>query len=120
MASSPDFFEQHRQHLLDRDADGIADLYADDAVMLSFEFDAKEGREAIRDQFAAFFDFHGPIASVEVDRQVAHGDDLVVEFTMRSERGRFQLINAFVLRDGQAQRHFSNVVRGEVEADAAE
>ncbi|MDX1531468.1 MAG: nuclear transport factor 2 family protein [Rhodothermales bacterium] len=120
MASPQDYYERHRQHLLDGDADGIADLYTDDAVMLSFEFDAKEGRAAIRDQFAEFFRFHGAIGSVETDRQVARGDDLFVEFTMESERGQFQLVNAFTLRDGKAERHFSNVVRGEVAADEAE
>ncbi len=114
------FFEKHRRHLLASDADAIADLYHDDAVLLSFEFGAKEGRDAIRDQYADFFDFHGPISSAEADREVEHGDDLFVEFTMRSERGEFQLFNAFVLGGGKARRHFSNVVQGEVEADEAE
>ena len=115
MAAPHDFYEAHRRHLADRDADGIADLYAQDAVLLSFEFDAREGRDAIRDQFQRFFDFHGTITSVETEREVTHGDELFVEFTMQSERGTFQLINAFVLDGDVARRHFSNVVRGEVE-----
>ncbi len=114
------FFDQHRQHLLDADADAIADLYRDDAVMLSFEFGAKEGRAAIRDQYADFFAFHGAVSAVETDREVEHGDDLFVEFTMHTERGEFQLFNAFVLDGGKARRHFSNVTRGEVGADEAE
>jgi len=114
------FSDQHRQHLLDADADGIADLYHDDAQMLSFEFDTKEGRDAIRNQYADFFDFHGTISSVEPDREVEHGDHLFTEFTMESERGTFQLVNAFVLDGGKARTHFSNVVQGEVEADEAE
>ena len=114
------FFDQHRQHLLAADADAIAALYHDAAVMLSFEFGAKEGRDAIRDQYAAFFDFHGSISSVEADREVEHGDDLFVEFTMQSERGEFQLFNAFVLDGDTARRHFSNVIDGEVEADESE
>jgi ketosteroid isomerase-like protein len=114
------FFDQHRQHLLDADADGIAGLYHDDAEMLSFEFGTKQGRDAIRDQYADFFDFHGTISSVEADRKVEHDGSLFVEFTMASERGSFQLINAFVLDGGKAQRHFTNVVQGEVEADETE
>ncbi|MEM1043437.1 MAG: nuclear transport factor 2 family protein [Bacteroidota bacterium] len=113
------FFDRLRQHLLASDADALADLYQSDAVMLSFEFGARSGRDAIRDQYANFLDFHGSISSVEVDRQAEHGNDLFVEFTMASERGTFQLVNAFVLADGQATRHFSNVIQGEVEADAA-
>lgn len=114
------FSDQHRQRLLDADADGIAGLYHDDAQMLSFEFGTKEGRDAIRDQYADFFDFHGTISSVEPDRTVEHGDHLFTEFTLESERGTFQLINAFVLDGGTARTHFSNVVQGEVEADEAE
>lgn len=114
------FFDQHRQHLLAANADGIADLYHDDAEMLSFEFGAKQGRDAIRTQYADFFDFHGAISSVEADRKVEHDGSLFVEFTMESERGEFQLINAFVLDGGKAQRHFTNVVQGEVEAGDAE
>ncbi len=114
------FFDQHHQYLLDGDADGIAGLYHDDAEMLSFEFGTKQGRDAIRGQYADFFAFHGPIASVETDRKVENEGSLFVEFTMRSERGEFQLINAFVLEGDQAQRHFTNVVHGEVEADEVE
>ena len=111
------FSDRHRQHLLAADADALADLYHDDAAMLSFEFGAKEGRDAIREQYAAFLDFHGSITSIEPDREVTHGDDLFTEFTMRSERGEFQLVNAFVLDGGKARRHFTNVVHGDVEAD---
>ena len=114
------FSDQHRQRLLDADADGIASLYHDDAEMLSFEFGTKQGRDAIRSQYAAFFDFHGQISSVEPDRQVEHDGTLFTEFTMESERGQFQLINAFVLDGDKAETHFSNVVQGEVEADEAE
>ncbi len=114
------FFDQLRQHLLAADADAVAELYHDDAVMLSFEFGAKQGRAAIRDQFAEFFAFHGSVSSVEADRKAEHGDDLFVEFTMRSERGEFQLVNAFVLDGGQARRHFSNVIQGDVAADESE
>lgn len=114
------FLDQHRQHLLAADADGIAGLYHDAAEMLSFEFGTKQGRDAIRDQYADFFAFHGAISSVAIDRQVENDGSLFVEFTMESERGTFQLINAFVLDGGKARRHFTNVVRGEVEADEAE
>jgi ketosteroid isomerase-like protein len=114
------FSDQHRQRLLDADADGIAALYHDDAEMLSFEFGTKQGRDAIRAQYADFFDFHGAISSVEPDRTVEHDGKLFTEFTMTSERGTFQLINAFVLDGDKATTHFSNVVQGEVEADEAE
>ena len=114
------FFDQHRQHLLDSDADGIAGLYHEDAAMISFEFGTKQGRDAIRSQYAEFFDFHGAISSVDVDRKTEDDENLFVEFTMTSERGEFQLINAFVVDSDKARRHFTNVVRGEVEADAAE
>ena len=114
------FASRHRQHLLDRDADAISGLYKDDAAMLSFEFGTREGRDAIRDQYADFFEFHGDIDSVEIDREVEHDADLFTEFTMQSERGTFQIINAFVLDGDKVHRHFTNVVDGDVEADESQ
>lgn len=111
------FSERHRQLLLDQDPDAIAELYHDDAVMISFEFGARSGREAIRDQYAEFFTFHGAVESVEPDRETEHDGRLLTEFTMVSERGRFQLINAFVLDGEEARLHFTNVVFGDVKAD---
>ena len=71
--------------------------------MLSFEVGTKQGRDPIRDPYAAFFAFHGPVASVETDRQVENDANLFVEFTVRSERGEFQLLNAFVLDGGTSR-----------------
>jgi uncharacterized protein (TIGR02246 family) len=45
------FTDRLRQHLLAADADALADLYAPDAEMLSFEFGTKAGRDAIREQY---------------------------------------------------------------------
>lgn len=111
------FFDSLRQQLLAGDPDATADLYTDDAEMLSFEFGSKSGREAIREQYAQFYDFHGEISDVEPVRKAESGDRLFLEFTMQSERGAFELINAFELADGKARVHFTNVTEGEVAAD---
>ncbi len=113
------FLQDLRQHLPTADADALAALYHDDARMLSFEFGTKTGRDAIRQQYRDFFDFHGAISSVEADRTVEDGDRLFAELTMRSERGVFQLVHAVVLDGGKARTHFTNVIEGEVAADEA-
>ena len=91
------------------DADEAAALYSDDAAMLSLEWTA-EGRDAIRDRYGAFFDYHGSVEQVDVDRSQRAGDRLFAEFTLQSERGRFQLVNALLLDGNHARVHFSNVV----------
>lgn len=100
------------------DPEQAADLYHDSATMLSFEWTA-EGRDAIRDHYRDFFDFHGAINHVEVDRSRRAGEHLFAEFTIESTRGRFQLVNAFLLDGDHARDHFSNVVNLKLNEAAA-
>jgi len=111
-------FSQHlSKHLRTADADALAELYADDAEMLSFEFGSRSGRDAIREQYERFLGFHGEITQAETKRETASGDRLFFELALESTRGAFTLIHAVVLDGERAAVHFTNVIEGEVEAD---
>ena len=117
---SPDaFVSRHVAALTEGDADAIADLYTDDAVLVSFEW-AADGRDAVRDRFAKFFDFHGEISEVAVEQQQTTDDSAFVEYAVTGERGTFHLVNVFVLEGDRCARHYSNEVRVELDRDEVE
>ena len=120
--SPSDFVTRHAAALVDGDLDAITDLYSEDAVLLSFEWTAN-GRDAIRDRFSRFLEFHGEISDVTVAHQQTTGDSAFVQYAITGERGTFQLVNVFVLDGEQCARHYSNEIavdldRDEVEKDA--
>ena len=117
---SPDaFVSRHAAALTDGDADAIADLYADDGVMLSFVWTAT-GRDAIRQRFADFFDFHGEISSVDVEHQQTTDDSAFVQYAVTGERGTFHLVNVFVLDGDRCARHYSNEIGADLDRDEVE
>lgn len=110
-----DFLSRHRDAVASADLDAVTVLYADDATLLSFDWTA-DGRDAIRQRFADFFDFHGEITEVEVAYQTATDDAVFAMYAVTGERGTFRIMNAFDLDGERCARHFSN----EVGADLAQ
>ena len=120
--SPSDFLQKHVAAVASSDLDAVAALYADDAVLVSFEWTA-EGAAAVRQRFADFFAFHGEIDEVELRYQRTTADAAFAMYAVTGERGTFEIVNAFVLDGDACTRHFSNEVgaelaRGEVEPDA--
>ena len=117
-----DFVSRHAAAVAEGDAEAVAALYADGAQMLSFVWTA-DGRDAVRQRFADFFEFHGEIDAVEVEHQQATDDSAFVQYAVTGERGTFHLVNVFVLDGDACARHYSNEIavdldRDEVEKDA--
>ncbi len=117
---SPDqLLQSHLDLLRKGDADALAALYHDDAALVSFDFEAT-GRDAIRDHYRQFLDYHGGIASAEPLHQRAAGDALFVLFRLESARGRFELVNVFLLDGDRIRRHFSNTTKIELKREEVE
>ena len=116
--SSSDFLQNHVAAVSSGDLEAVLDLYSDDASLVSFEWDA-QGRDAIRQRFADFFEFHGEITSVEVRYQRTTDDAAFAMYAVEGERGTFEIVNAFVLEDGACTRHFSNEVGADLGRDEA-
>ena len=123
-AMSPtDFIAHHAEALLSSDADAVSDLYADDAKLVALDGIA-DGKDAIRDRYQTFFDYHGAISSAETTHQQATGDAAFTRLKIESERGSFSLVNVFEVDGETCRRHYSNEVevtldRDEVERDVA-
>lgn len=114
--SASDFLQKHVAAVAEGDLEAVAALYADDARLVSFEWDA-EGLDAVRQRYADFFAFHGEIEGVEVRYQHAAGDTAFAMYAVTGERGTFEIVNAFVLDGAACTRHFSNEVGAQLDRD---
>ncbi|MGB3543059.1 nuclear transport factor 2 family protein [Rubrivirga sp.] len=117
--SPSDFLTKHVAAISSGDLEAVLDLYAADASLVSFEWDA-QGREAIKERFSDFFEFHGEIASVEVRYRRTTDDAAFAMYAVDGGRGTFEIVNAFVLEDGACTRHFSNEVGADLDRDQVE
>ena len=113
------FLDRHLDALRSANADAVAALYADDGALLSLDY-ARSGRDAIREQYQQFFEYHGSLSSASVERQQAGQDAVFAEYALTSERGTFRLLNAFVLDGETCRTHFSNEISVSLDADEVE
>ena len=114
-----DFLTRHASAVASADLDAVADLYADDASLLSFDWTA-DGKDAVRQRFADFFDFHGDITDVEVRYQTTTDGAAYALYAVTGDRGTFRIMNAFELDGDRCTRHFSNEVGAELDRDQVE
>ena len=119
--SPADFTARHAEALLAGDADAVAALYTDGASLVALDGVA-EGRAAVRDRYATFFEYHGTIASAETTHSQTTADAAFTRLKLQSDRGTFSLVNVFELDGDACRRHFSNEIevtlnRDEVERD---
>ena len=110
------FLDRHLDALRSADPTAVAALYADVGALLSLDY-VREGRDAIREQYQQFFDYHGTISDASAVRQQAGPDAVFAEYQLTSERGTFRLLNAFTLDGDVCRRHFSNEVSVELDDD---
>lgn len=114
--SPDDFLDRHVSLLPDGDADAIAELYASGGELLTLT-GAQAGRDAIRQRFADFFDYHRSIASAEITHRQTTDGAAFATYRVTSERGTFDILNAFVLDGDACSRHFSNETNAHLDAD---
>ena len=120
--SPTDFVSRHADALKTGDADQMAALYADDATLVALDSVA-DGKEAIRNRYTSFFEYHKSISNAETTHQQATDDAAFTMLKVESERGSFSLVNVFEVEGDTCTRHYSNEVevtldRDEVEKDA--
>ncbi len=119
LMSPTDFATRHAEALLAADADATAALYTDDATLVALD-GVSEGRDAIRDRYRTFFEYHGTIASAETTHQQASGDAAFTRLRIESDRGRFDLVNVFEVDGETCWRHFSNEIEVVLHRDQVE
>ena len=117
--SPTDFTARHAEALLTADADATAALYADDATLVALD-GVSEGRDAIRDRYQTFFEYHGAIASAETTHHQESADAAFTRLRIESARGRFDLVNVFEVDGETCRRHFSNEIEVVLNRDQVE
>lgn len=120
--SASDLVSRHARLVQQGDADAVADLYAEGGQLLWLD-GVSDGRDAIRDRYRQFFDYHGAISSAATKQHQTAEDAAFTILHVESERGAFEIVNAFVFDGDAIVRHFSNETevrldRDEVEEDA--
>lgn len=117
--SPTDFLSRHSDAVRSGDLGAVADLYTDDARLVTLT-DVSDGADGVRDRFQQFFEYHSGITSVEVLHQQVTDAEVFATYAVQSERGRFEILNAFVLGDGACRLHFSNETEAELDRDEIE
>lgn len=114
-----DLSSRHADLVQKGDAGAVADLYAESGQLVWLDGVA-EGRDAIRERYQQFFDYHGTISSAKRTHQQATDDAAFDFLKVESERGTFTIVNAFVFDGDEIARHFSNETDVELDRDEVE
>ena len=114
-----DLASRHADLVQQGDPDAVAQLYAESGQLVWLDGVA-DGRDAIRDRYRQFFDYHGAISSAERTHQQATDDAAFDFLKVKSERGTFTIVNAFVFDGDRVARHFSNETDVELDRDEVE
>ena len=103
------FYDRQIALLEARDIAGVAaQQYAADAVIVSFDFTVR-GREAIQRHFEGYLERLGYIKLVSTDKFTEIDDAIYFEATIEVAAGEAHVYDVFILRDGQAIRHFTGL-----------
>ena len=103
------FYEEQLRYLSAGDVDGlVANHYAEDGAIISFDFTVK-GRPALRKHFQSYLEMLGYIKLLSTDRFTETDDAIFFEATVETRQGVVRVYAAFVLKDGKITHHFTGV-----------
>jgi ketosteroid isomerase-like protein len=117
--STSDLAARHARLVQEGDAEAVADLYAEDGQLVWLD-GVSDGRDAVRDRYRQFFEYHGRVSSAETTHEQTSSDAAFNLLRVESERGRFEIVNAFVFEGDHIARHFSNETEVELDRDEVE
>jgi len=103
------FFDRQIALLAEQDIDGIANQYAPDAKLVSFDV-VRNGREEIRQHFVGYLAALGKIDLKSVDKWAETDDSIFFEATVWTAHGEAHVYDVFMLRDGKATHHFTGLI----------
>lgn len=87
----------------------IAEHYQPDAVLIAADR-VVTGASALRQHFATYLEGLGAFTVEAVTLFQEAPDAILFEATTRSNFGRVRVYDAFSLRDGKIQQHFSGII----------
>src|SRR5947209_7685716 len=106
------FYDRQLGYLHAGDVDGlIANQYRDDASLISPDR-VISGAEALRTYFRGYLEALGPFTVDSLDVFSETADAVLFEATVTTQNiGRARVYDAFSLRDGKIQHHFTGVIQ---------
>jgi len=103
------FFDRQIALLAEQDIDGIANQYAPDAVLVSFDV-TRHGREEIREHFVGYLAALGKIDLKSTDKWAETDDSIFFEATVLTAHGEAHVYDVFLLRGGKATHHYTGLI----------
>jgi hypothetical protein len=112
MSTSPGraYLDRRLELFISGDTDTLVDEgYNEDAVLIDFGGPV-QGTEALKEHFRAHLPAIGGVTLKSIDRFIETDDTVFVQLTVITGKyGEATTFEAFVLRDGKADRHFTVV-----------
>jgi hypothetical protein len=103
-------YERQIRFLLDKDVDGLIETnYTADATLVSFA-NVVKGEAALKAYFRGYVEMLGDLVVESTDKFVETENAVFFEATVRSALGRVRVYDAFALRDGKIDIHFTGVM----------
>jgi ketosteroid isomerase-like protein len=104
------FYDRQVAYLEANDVDGlIANQYADDAIIVSFDFQHK-GTEALRQHFINYLAHLGSIKLLSTDKFTETPDSIYFEATVKVAAGVARVYDVFMLKNGKATHHYTGTL----------
>lgn len=104
-----EFYERQVKHLLAGDAEGLVENnYLEEAVLVSPAFLVK-GKPALREHFRNYLRWVQIKEVLSTDAFVETENSVLFEATVQSNHGVVKVYDAFVLKDGKINYHFTGV-----------
>jgi ketosteroid isomerase-like protein len=110
MADGREFYDRQIQYLLGRDTDTMIDEhYNSDATLVSHNAVVR-GRDDLKQYFKGYVEMLGDLEVLSTDKFTDTGDTIFFEATVKSALGQARVYDAFVMRDGKIDYHFTGVM----------
>ena len=110
MADGREFYDRQIRYLLDRDTDTMIDEHYNENATLVSHNAVVRGREELKPYFRGYVEMLGDLEVVSTDKFTDTGDTIFFEATVNSALGQARVYDAFVLRDGRIDYHFTGVM----------
>jgi hypothetical protein len=110
MADGREFYDRQIQYLLDGETDAMIDAHYNENATLVSHQNVVRGRDDLKQYFKGYVEMLGDLQVLSTDQFTDTGDTIFFEATVSSALGQARVYDAFVLRDGKIDYHFTGVM----------
>jgi hypothetical protein len=110
VSTARQFYADQVRYIQQKDPDGLIDNhYNEDATLVSHNGVVK-GRQALKQYFRSYIEMLGDLQVKSTDKFTESEDAIMFEASVHSALGDARVYDAWLLRDGKIQYHFSGVM----------